>query len=830
MLTSLAQLASLRLHAQRALISLIDDQSQIILAEATTTTPLHHSPSDDLWLGSAIIPRACGVCECALEPAAFVVNDLQHDDHFATRSFVRAPPALRFYAGVPLKSLSGCTIGVLCISDDAPRQGLDPAQLLLMQDLAAVIVSYLATSRGHEANRKAEQMVRGLTSFVTGAADLQQASELDVPCASDNDLHSRTSQKEEETTREEECLVSQDQLFPPLVTRMFARAANIMRESCQLDGVIFFDLSAVNEASSNEIPSISPTPESHSAGPFISSTSDDEFSDDDHSPSFSQECRPTCKIIGFADASRSTLHGSSPRRGYLRLTEKSLKGLLKSHSQGIVFDVSETNADNGSVEFAQEGEVRGRTTVNAIVDVANDACSAAIIPLWDYERERWLAGCLCWVSDPNRALTYGSDLLYYRAFGHSILAEMSRINSIAVEQAKAKSIESMSHELRSPLHGILGGVEYLQSMKLDVFQTDIVNSIATCGRTLLDTISNVLEYSKINDFTGPYAQPNRAALRHTSAVRNDMDPAVDIRHLTEETIEAVSAGQSYDINTAQFCSGENGLFNSPPTPGAEGPIRKNVRLILDLSNRSYWTFAVQPGIWRRIVMNVFGNALRFTDFGFVKVSLSAKDISDGSSEIVLTVADSGVGMSADFVQHDLFKPFSQKSSFTSGTGLGMNIVQRLVHSLGGELSVQSEVNVGTVIKISLRLHKCNKLKDDFESSIATQANGRQVVIVRELIPESAETFELSRQSEQDFHSSLADTLQAWFGIDVTTSHKVSSENAQLIIYPGPTFEEGFIKRSRKGISVVIALDGIEAATLRADPRVRSGRVEVVTQP
>lgn len=309
-----------------------------------------------------------------------------------------------------------------------------------------------------------------------------------------------------------------------------------------------------------------------------------------------------------------------------------------------------------------------------------------------------------------------------------------------------------------------------------------------------------------------------------------MDPAVDIRHLTEETIEAVSAGQSYDINTAQFCSGENGLFNSPPTPGAEGPIRKNIRLILDLSNRSYWTFAVQPGIWRRIVMNVFGNALRFTDVGFVKVSLSAKDISDGSSEIVLTVADSGVGMSADFVQHDLFKPFSQKSSFTSGTGLGMNIVQRLVHNLGGELSVQSEVNVGTVIKVSLRLHKCNKQKDDFESGIATQASGRQVVLVRELIPESAETFELYRQSEQDFHSSLADTLQAWFGIDVTTSHEVSSDNAQLIIYPGPTFEEGFIKRSRKGISVVIALDGIEAATLRADPRVRSGRVEVVTQP
>jgi signal transduction histidine kinase len=73
------------------------------------------------------------------------------------------------------------------------------------------------------------------------------------------------------------------------------------------------------------------------------------------------------------------------------------------------------------------------------------------------------------------------------AFGNSIMAELARVDAVKADQAKTQFISSISHELRSPLHGILGGVELLQASGKDSFQKSMLNTINTCGRTLLDT-------------------------------------------------------------------------------------------------------------------------------------------------------------------------------------------------------------------------------------------------------------------------------------------------------------------------------------------------------
>ncbi|KAB2581087.1 Oxidative stress response two-component system protein SSK1 [Lasiodiplodia theobromae] len=860
-LVAFAQLGTHRLAASRAFISLIDSQSQIILAEATKTVSLGNTSiraaEDPLWLGSAIIPRTFGACECTLEADHLVVNDLHQDDRFHGRPFVGAAPNLRFYAGVPLRTPQGIPIGVYCVVDDQPRDGLDDQGLFFMQDVAATVVSYLSAVQAFDANRKAEQMIRGLTSFVTGAADIQRSDELDVPRKAQrpsapspaHSPHQHPEPKEASPTTprgtqddrdddedDADTALPHDDLLSPGTKRMFSRAANIMRESSDLNGVIFFDASVANSSPSAEGPSSPSTEESDDA----SAHHQVDESSGSTASSYADSRHPTCRILGFADAGRSSRHGAVARKDYLGLTEDSLRRLLKRHPHGKIFNIERQSTDNIPMKQTRKGRARRSTAVEAIVDVAHNARSAAIIPLWDYERQRWFAGCLCWSSKPNRQLSYGSDLLYLRAFGHSIMAELGRIDSIALDKAKTSFIESMSHELRSPLHGILGGVEYLLEMHLDTFQTSIVNSIAMCGRTLLDTVQNVLEYSKINEFTGPYAKSSKSeSLKpvRPSHAPPSTAPSVNICRLTEETVEAVFAGQSYNMASHPSATDDNDSFlSSGPSPSSQSQSRpelyprKAIRLILDLPVRPCWTFAIQPAIWRRILMNVFGNALRFTDAGFVRVSLAAQDVNDQESEITLTIVDSGSGMSSNYIKDGLFKPFSQEDPFSPGTGLGMSIVQRLVNNLGGEVSVESRVGVGTTIKIHVVLSRREDSTDSITSRVFSRTNGMRVAVAGPMIPEDDPNHALACQSEFQFHGSLTDSLKAWFGIDVVPLDDINADSSQMIMYPWPSFNLMFKPRSRKGVSMVVAMDGMEASTLRADERVTSQWIDVVTQP
>ncbi|KAH7042149.1 hypothetical protein B0J12DRAFT_605645 [Macrophomina phaseolina] len=860
-LTALAQLAALRLPAARALISLIDSQSQIILAEATPALPLRSHGRDGaghghgLWLGSVSVPREGGICETVLSEDAVVINDLQADERFRDCSFVQQPPYARFYAGVPLKSAAGHAIGVFCVIDDRPRDGLDDDQLLYLHDVAATTVSYLAASRAQDTNSKAEQMVRGLTSFVTGAADLQNSEELDVPRppaipSSSSPFPSRRpvparEQPHSETSRstpsdqtqpadaldDDDTISLQDQILPPGSKRMFSRAANIMRESCNLEGVIFFDASVANSSPPDVSPPEASAEDSDIDCYLVSSSAGDDSSESNPSSDSTGASSTTCKILGFADTARSSRDGNVPRRDYLGLSETALRRLLNRHPDGKIFNISKGDFDQ--IRRRRRGKPKGKTAVDVIVDVAHNARSAAVIPLWDFERQRWFAGCLCWVSTPNRLLTYGSDLLYLRAFGHSVMTELSRIESVAIDQAKTTFVESMSHELRSPLHGMLGGVEYLQSTTLDTFQNNILNSISMCGRTLLDTVSNLLEYSKINEVTGPNPTSPGERRRRRLAGRVSSSPAVDICQLTEETVEAVFSGQSYNIYPPPS-DGEDDYFSSsasPSSPPVEKPIRKAVRVILDMPHRSSWAFSIEPGIWRRILMNVFGNALKFTTSGFIRVSLAAMDVEDERSEITLSVVDSGIGMSLSYLQDGLFKPFSKATPFSSGAGLGMSVVKRLVQTLGGDITVTSREDAGTEVKVCITLQKGMSLPGSrhFEAYVTRRANAMPVSLVREHIPHHDQSLALYALSERYFHSSLASTLNDWFSIR-TADSDVHSDSSQLVLYPGPIFNSMFQTRSHTGVSVVIALDGIEATTLRMDPRVTQGQVEVVVQP
>lgn len=190
---------------------------------------------------------------------------------------------------------------------------------------------------------------------------------------------------------------------------------------------------------------------------------------------------------------------------------------------------------------------------------------------------------------------------------------------------------------------------------------------------------------------------------------------VDVSAICEEVVEGVFAGHVFQNMTA-------GNFDIVPTTrekmwdpkkpprasekhDAQASLQStHVQLIFDVDVQAY-NFVTQPGAFRRVIMNLLGNALKYTSHGYVHMTLAATSMealhNPGTGEVVsrslvtITVKDTGRGISADFLRSKVFTPFAQENSLSSGTGLGLSIVRSIVSLLEGEITIESEVGRGT---------------------------------------------------------------------------------------------------------------------------------------
>ncbi len=202
---------------------------------------------------------------------------------------------------------------------------------------------------------------------------------------------------------------------------------------------------------------------------------------------------------------------------------------------------------------------------------------------------------------------------------------------------------------------------------------------------------------------------------------------VDISVICEEVVESVFAGHVFQNITAQnfdtvpSARDKMSDFSGHNTQDTKkfrislddvlGDVGKldntGVTVILDVDPQNYH-FTTQPGALRRLIMNLLGNALKYTSHGYVQIKLGSVEMEDlyegstsGSGErvarcqVTLTVSDTGKGISADFLRSKLFMPFAQENSLSSGTGLGLSIVRKIVSLLEGDIVIDSEVGRGT---------------------------------------------------------------------------------------------------------------------------------------
>jgi signal transduction histidine kinase/CheY-like chemotaxis protein len=227
----------------------------------------------------------------------------------------------------------------------------------------------------------------------------------------------------------------------------------------------------------------------------------------------------------------------------------------------------------------------------------------------------------------------------------------------AENAAKAKSmfLANMSHEIRTPMNGIVGLVDLVLKSDLNAKQKNYLNRIAYSGQIMMNVINDILDFSKI-----------------------------EAGKMTIEQVE-------YDINTVieNLISAMNVRINEK---------KLNCRVIVSKSVPK--TLLGDPLRISQILLNLCSNAIKFTEQGLISIHLDYKN-----EYIFFKVIDTGIGMSAE--QKDtIFQSFTQADGTTSrkygGTGLGLTIVKQLIDLMDGEVSLMSEVGVGTHVNVKIK--------------------------------------------------------------------------------------------------------------------------------
>jgi two-component system, sensor histidine kinase and response regulator len=239
----------------------------------------------------------------------------------------------------------------------------------------------------------------------------------------------------------------------------------------------------------------------------------------------------------------------------------------------------------------------------------------------------------------------------------------AREAALRATRMKSEFLANMSHEIRTPMNGVVGMAALLAHTRLDEEQHEYVETITRSGEALLGLINDILDLSKIE------------------AGRLEIETVdFDLPGLFEDTIDLLSP-KAAEKQLA---------FAGTVAPDVPARLRGD------------------PARLRQVLLNLAGNALKFTSGGhvLVRADLAAED--GDAAEVRFSVADTGVGIPAE-QQKRLFRPYTQAEGSTArvhgGTGLGLSISRRLVEAMGGKIAIESQPGKGSTFAFTLKLQK-----------------------------------------------------------------------------------------------------------------------------
>ncbi len=273
---------------------------------------------------------------------------------------------------------------------------------------------------------------------------------------------------------------------------------------------------------------------------------------------------------------------------------------------------------------------------------------------------RWVKLTICVEVDNVIGLLYrfGTVIDVTKQHLYEKTLEKERADAINSNRAKSSFLATMSHEIRTPLNAIIGFSSILKDKELSEDCYNYVNAINTSAENLLALLNNVLDFSKIE------------------AKKIALSPSL--------------------INLDEFIDDLQTVFS----PQAK---EKGIKFITNISSKGS-KIMIDLVRLRQVIFNIVSNAFKFTENGFVSIDFNIipSHNSDDCAEMLIKIADSGIGISQEDLPN-IFNSFEQSANHDigkfGGSGLGLAISKNLVELMGGEISVQSEVGIGTKFEI-----------------------------------------------------------------------------------------------------------------------------------
>ncbi|MBS4042899.1 MAG: response regulator [Chitinophagaceae bacterium] len=267
----------------------------------------------------------------------------------------------------------------------------------------------------------------------------------------------------------------------------------------------------------------------------------------------------------------------------------------------------------------------------------------------------------------------------------------------AATKAKSRFLANMSHEIRTPLNGIIGTIDLLQHTPLNAEQEELMLSLKSSSTHLLEIVNDVLDISKIEAdklelFEGP----------------------CNLQNIVQQ-VTAISSPRLMALK-------KNITLSSTIHPSVENEI------IADESRI------------KQVLINLLGNAIKFTENGSIKLDVTANHIDESLQELHFAVSDTGIGISEENIQ-TLFIPFNQIDSTAtrkfSGTGLGLSICRKIIEEMGGRIWVESQVGKGSTFKfiIPVQVNLVRKNQQQPQRNTAGTISGTEIKPLKMLVAE-----------------------------------------------------------------------------------------------